>query len=252
MDHATGDDHSTAPFIALADLASSRVGGRALAANDDFFAPKSNLVQPEAPVFVPGKFTARGKWMDGWESRRRRTPGHDWCVVALGMRGVIRGVNVDTRFFTGNFPSHCSIEALDSAKALRPSVFDTEGPPWVRLLPKSALQGDRDNLLAVNDDRPWTHVRLNIFPDGGVARLRVYGEVTVNWDAVARRGARQSILRRSRAAASSSRRATCTSARATTSSCRAAQRTWATAGRRGAGAGRDSTGPSSGSAHPAP
>ncbi len=188
MDHATGDDHSTAPFIALADLASSRVGGRALAANDDFFAPKSNLVRPEAPVFVPGKFTARGKWMDGWESRRRRTPGHDWCVVALGMRGVIRGVNVDTSFFTGNFPSHCSIEALDSAKAPRPSVFDTEGPPWVPLVPKSALQGDRDNMLAVNDDRPWTHVRLNILPDGGVARLRVYGEVTVNWDAVSRRG----------------------------------------------------------------
>src|SRR5215467_14638208 len=89
-------DHSTAHFNNLADLASARVGGRAIATNDDFFAPMANLVKPEPAIFIPGKFTARGKWMDGWESRRRRTPGHDWCVVALGMRGVIRGVNVDT------------------------------------------------------------------------------------------------------------------------------------------------------------
>ena len=110
-----GADHSTASltpgFTALADLASARVGGRALATNDEFFAPKSQLLQPEPAIFIPGKFTARGKWMDGWESRRRRTPGHDWCVVALGMRGVIRGINVDTRHFTGNYPSHCSLEA---------------------------------------------------------------------------------------------------------------------------------------------
>jgi allantoicase len=187
VSHVTGDDHSIASFTDLADLASHRVGGRALAANDDFFAPKSNLVKPEPPIFLPGKFTARGKWMDGWESRRRRTPGHDWCVVALGARGVIRGVNVDTKFFTGNYPSHCSIDALDSAKAPRPSLFDTDGPPWVPLLTKSALRGNADNLFAIDDDRPWTHVRLNIFPDGGVARLRVYGEVTVNWDVLAKR-----------------------------------------------------------------
>src|SRR5688500_705885 len=101
--------HSIPPFAALADLASARVGGRPLAANDDFFAPMANLVKPEAPVFIPGKFTSRGKWMDGWESRRRRTPGHDWCVVALGMRGRIRGVEIDTSHFTGNYPSHASI-----------------------------------------------------------------------------------------------------------------------------------------------
>ena len=112
-----GADHSTAPFVGLADLASARVGGRALAANDEFFAPKSNLVKPQPAIFVPGKFTTRGKWMDGWESRRRRTPGHDWCIVLLGMRGVIRGVNVDTSHFTGNHPSHCSIDAIDSPRA---------------------------------------------------------------------------------------------------------------------------------------
>ena len=134
-----------------------------MATNDDFFASKANLVKPEPAVFIPGKFTSRGKWMDGWESRRRRTPGHDWCVVKLGMRGVIRGVNVDTSHFTGNYPSHCSIDAMDGKQ------------PWTELLPQSALRGNADNFFSIQDERPWTHVRLNIFPDGGVARLRLWG-----------------------------------------------------------------------------
>jgi allantoicase len=183
-----GADHSTASFTGLADLASSRVGGRAIATNDEFFAPKSNLLKSEPAIFVPGKFTSRGKWMDGWESRRRRTPGHDWCIVALGMRGVVRGVNVDTHHFTGNFPSHCSIEAIDSAKPLPRSVQQAEGSPWTLLLPKAGLTGNSDNFFAVDNDQPWTHVRLNIFPDGGVARLRVFGEVSVDWRRVAPRG----------------------------------------------------------------
>ncbi len=183
-----GADHSTTAFVGLADLASARVGGRALAASDEFFAPKSNLVRPQPAIFVAGKFTTRGKWMDGWESRRRRTPGHDWCTVLLGMRGVIRGVNVDTSHFTGNHPSHCSIDAIDSPRALTAAVLATEGAPWTCILRESPLRGDARNLLAVDNDRPWTHVRLNIFPDGGVARLRVYGEVVVDWRAAARGG----------------------------------------------------------------
>jgi allantoicase len=167
-------------------MGSARVGGHALAANDEFFAPKANLLLPEAPIFIPDKFTPRGKWMDGWETRRRRTPGHDWCVVALGMRGVIRGINVDTRHFTGNYPSHCSIDALDSAVAPTPAACAVEGPPWSAIVPKTALRGNADNFLTVNDLRPWTHVRLNIFPDGGVARLRVYGDVAIDWPRVAR------------------------------------------------------------------
>src|SRR5262245_1408707 len=121
-------------LTALPDLASARVGGRAIAANDDFFAPKANLVKPEPAVIVPGKFTSRGKWMDGWESRRRRTPGHDWSIVALCMRGMIRGVNVDTSHFTGNFPSHCSIDAVDAKRPLPSRIHGTAGPPWVELL----------------------------------------------------------------------------------------------------------------------
>ena len=125
--------------------------------------------------------------MDGRvETRRRRTPGHDWCVVALGMRGVLRGINVDTSHFTGNHPSHCSLEAIDSVRQLSPSVCEAEGAPWVTLVPKSALRGNGDNFLSIVDHRPWTHVRLNIFPDGGVARLRVYGDVAVDWQRAAR------------------------------------------------------------------
>jgi allantoicase len=178
-----GADHNTASFTALTDLASARVGGRAIAANDEFFAPKSNLVKPEPAIFLPGKYTARGKWMDGWESRRRRTPGHDWCIVALGLRGMVHGVNVDTRFFTGNYPSHCSIEAADVA---RPGQLS--GATWTTILAKSELRGDSDNFFAVADRRPWSHLRLNIFPDGGVARLRVYGEAAIDWTRVAKAG----------------------------------------------------------------
>ena len=186
--------HSTAPFLALADLASARVGGRAVATNDDFFATKANLVKAAPPIFIPGKYTARGKWMDGWESRRRRTPGHDWCIVALGIRGKVHGVNVDTRFFTGNFPSHCSIDALDATVGKKGSglfayVFAANRPdPFAEILQKSPLRGDGDNFLAIDDRRPWTHLRLNIFPDGGVARLRVYGEAEIDWTSVAAAG----------------------------------------------------------------
>ena len=180
-------EHSPS-FSELADLASARVGGRTLAANDDFFAPRSNLVKASAPIFIDGKYTTRGKWMDGWESRRRRTPGHDWCIVALGFRGRIRGVDVNTRFFTGNFPTHCSLDAIDSATVPPRPVHAVEGPPWTPILPQTALEGDSHNFIAIADDRPWTHVRLNIFPDGGVARLRVYGDAEVDWRRLAKAG----------------------------------------------------------------
>ena len=167
------DNHSPT-FTQLADLASARVGGKAIATNDDFFAPKSNLVKAEPAIFIPGKYTTRGKWMDGWESRRRRTPGHDWCVVQLGMRGRIRGLDVDTSFFTGNYPTHCSIDAMDG------------GREWTEILPKTPLQGDSHNFIPIDNDRPWSKLRLNIYPDGGVARLRVYGDVLVDWAKVAK------------------------------------------------------------------
>jgi allantoicase len=184
-----GADHSTpAAFTTLADLASARVGGRAVAANDEFFAPKSNLLNPAPAVFLPDKFTVRGKWMDGWETRRRRTPGHDWCVVALGMRGRIRGIDVDTSHFTGNYPSHCSLDAIDTSGRMTQTLAGSGDGHWTEVVPRTSLRGDSHNYFLVSDQRPWTHVRLNIYPDGGVARLRVHGDVFFDWGRIRRRG----------------------------------------------------------------
>jgi allantoicase len=170
-----------AAFTELVDLAVARHGGVALLANDEFFGAKENLLRPEKPIWIADKYTDRGKWMDGWESRRRRTPGHDWCIIRLGIPGVIRGVAVDTSFFTGNFPSHCSLDAcLAPADAATDAIASSE-TRWVEILSKSELRGDTENLFEAADPRRFTHVRLNIFPDGGVARLRVYGEPVPDW-----------------------------------------------------------------------
>jgi allantoicase len=166
-------------FTELTDLAAARVGGLALVANDEFFAPRGNLLKPGRGIFIPDKYTSRGKWMDGWETRRRREPGHDWCVVRLGLRGVIRGFDIDTNHFIGNYPEHASIEACDLRGAATKAALAKA--PWVAVLPKSALEPGSRNLFAMTDPRPFTHVRLNIYPDGGIARLRVHGYVEVDW-----------------------------------------------------------------------
>jgi len=162
-------------FEDLIDLASERVGGKTLESSDDFFAPMENLLKIEPAVFIPGKYTDFGKWMDGWESRRKRNLGpgndHDWCVIQLGLPGVLRGVNVDTAFFTGNFPEMCAIDGCVS-----------DGNPggnaiWTEILSKTPLRGDSENLVPISNKKRWTHLRLRIYPDGGVARLRVHGEV---------------------------------------------------------------------------
>jgi allantoicase len=164
-------------FTELIDLASERLGGSAVAANDEFFAPKENLVKASRPVFLENEYTDRGKWMDGWETRRRREPGHDWCVVRLGLAGVIRGVGVDTAFFRGNFPESCSIEAAEAAGDPADADFESACFGWTEILPRSSLRGDAENLFPIGSDRRFTHVKLHIYPDGGVARLRVYGQV---------------------------------------------------------------------------
>ncbi|HUQ46273.1 MAG TPA: allantoicase [Gemmatimonadaceae bacterium] len=164
-------------FTDLPDLAAERFGGEVIAANDDFFAPKESLVKPGKPEWREGEYTDRGKWMDGWETRRRRTPGHDWAIVKLGIPGIIRGVVIDTSYFTGNYPEHASIDACGMDGAVAGDRMTREDIPWQPLLVKSPLKGDAANPFAVAGDRRVTHLRLNIFPDGGVARLRVHGEV---------------------------------------------------------------------------
>ena len=165
-------------FTHLIDLASARLGGQVLIANDDFFAEKENLLKPDPPISIPDKYTDRGKWMDGWETRRRRTPGHDWCIVSLGLPGVIHSLVVDTAFFRGNFPSHCSVDACSLPPGADPAA-DSVG--WQPLLERTELAGDTRNTFAVEEAVRFTHVRLNIFPDGGVARFRVMGEAQPDW-----------------------------------------------------------------------
>ena len=164
-------------FTELVDLASERVGGRVLAVNDEFFAPGKNLLKAGRPVFIEGKYTSRGKWMDGWETRRRRQPGHDWCIIRLGLPGIVRGVVVDTGHFKGNFPERCSIEACAVEGVAGWKQLLGPQTTWLELLPETKLQGDTQNRFAVNGTGRFTHLRLNIYPDGGVARLRIHGEV---------------------------------------------------------------------------
>ncbi len=175
-------------FTELIDLASERLGGAVLYANDDFFAPKENLLKPSVPIFIEGKYTDRGKWMDGWESRRRRTPGFDWCLIRLGLPGIIRGVVVDTSFFRGNYPEQCSLEAVALEGHPDVDVLTSETTRWTEILPVSELRGDSQNPFEIASRERFTHLRFRIYPDGGVARLRVYGEVVPDWNALARRG----------------------------------------------------------------
>lgn len=170
-------------FTQLTDLAAERLGGKVLFATDDFFAEKENLIKPTRGIFITDKYTDRGKWMDGWESRRKRTPGHDWAVVQLATPGKIAGFDIDTNFFLGNHPPHASIEAVYLTDT--GPVKNWEDIAWKEILPKSHLDAGSQNFYACSSNEIYTHIRLHIYPDGGVARLRVYGEVFKKWDAVA-------------------------------------------------------------------
>jgi allantoicase len=165
----------TEDFTALPDLASRTFGGGIVYANDEFFAAADHLLMPAAPVFTPRTFDHRGQVYDGWETRRRRDPGHDYAIVRLGAPGLVRGVDIDTAFFTGNYPPYasvdgCAVDGYPDAGALRAAT-------WTPLVFRSPLTGDSRNLFSVDVPHRFTHVRLTIYPDGGVARLRVHGEV---------------------------------------------------------------------------
>jgi allantoicase len=169
-------------FAQQMDLASEKLGGKVLYATDDFFAEKENLIKEGRGVFIADKYTDRGKWMDGWESRRKRTAGHDWAVVQLATPGKIAGFDIDTNFFLGNHPPHASIEALFINNPT--DIKDWEGMQWKEILPKSYLDAGSQNFYESKSSEVFTHVRLHIYPDGGVSRLRVYGEVYKKWNDV--------------------------------------------------------------------
>jgi len=165
------------PFRRWIQLEQPRLGTRVTYASDDFFAAKERLIEPPEPVFIDDKYDDHGKWMDGWESRRKRGPGHDDCVIRLGVPGVVHGIDIDTRFFTGNYPPQASLEACVSED-------DVPAGGWTEILGKTDLQGDAHHYLAIDDGSVWTHLRLNIHPDGGIARLRIYGEIRPDFTVV--------------------------------------------------------------------
>lgn len=186
---------STTPppaFLDLPDLASASVGGAALACNDEFFAEKENLLEPTEAVWKEHLYTPRGKWMDGWETRRYRptdgvAPGpeseiHDWCIVRLGLPGIVRGVVVDTAWFRGNYPASAAIYATEVEDVLDERALDRA--IWTELLPRSTLEGNTKNTFQVTTAARFTHLRLQIYPDGGVARLRVHGDAVPQWSSL--------------------------------------------------------------------
>ena len=164
-------------FVDLPDLALEDLGGAVLWANDEFFAPKEDLLKAHAAEWREHEYTPRGKWMDGWETRRRREPGFDTCIIRLGLPGIVKGVVVDTAFFRGNYPAQCSLEGGQSSQG-----------PWQEILERSDLKGDSKNLFEINAPDRFTHLRFHIYPDGGVARLRVHGEVVPDWARLTRHG----------------------------------------------------------------
>ncbi|WP_241385294.1 allantoicase [Rhodococcus sp. CH91] len=162
-----------ADFTQLPDLALRTLGGAVVYANDEFFASRENLISPGAPAFDPAEFGHKGKVYDGWETRRRRESGHDVALVRLGVPGVVEGIVIDTAWFTGNYPPFASVDGVDIDG--HPSEEELLDAPWEPIIDRVALRGDSANTFVVDGGRRWTHLRLNIFPDGGVARFRVHG-----------------------------------------------------------------------------
>ena len=160
-------------FTRFPDLASRQLAGSVVLANDELFAERENLIKPGRATFSEEDFAHKGKVYDGWETRRRRDAGHDHAVVRLGVPGVVKGVDIDTSWFKGNYPPYASVEAAAVDGYLSPD--ELELAEWVTLVPRSAIAGDTDNYFEVEDERRFTHVRLSIYPDGGVARFRVHG-----------------------------------------------------------------------------
>jgi allantoicase len=162
----SAQDKALSRFV---NLASPRLGASVTQASDEFFAAKDRLIQDGEPIFYPGRFDENGKWMDGWETRRRRGLGHDWCLIKLGVPGVLDSIEIDTRHFTGNFPPGASIEGCVETGTPGPNSV------WLELVPSSPLKGNDRQLFLIDEKAPIAWLRLSIFPDGGIARLRAYG-----------------------------------------------------------------------------
>ncbi len=161
----------------LINLASPKLGSLGVKANDEFFAPLKRMLLDNEPIFIPDKYDDHGKWMDGWETKRRRVPGNDWCLIKLGSPGIIKEIDVNTKFFTGNYPPQASIEGIYSE-----SEPDIDDKNWLTILEKIDLDGDKINKFCIKKKNVVNWIKVNIYPDGGIARLRLWGDVYQNWD----------------------------------------------------------------------
>jgi len=162
------------------NLSSARLGAVAISCSDDFFAPMHRMLSDLPPTFIEDKYDDHGKWMDGWESRRKRGPGNDWCITKLARPGVLHGVEIDTSHFTGNNAPAASLEGCLCEEDVPPV-----GVEWTELVPKSELGSDDQFEFEITATDVFSHVRLHIYPDGGIARLRIFGEPKVDWKAIA-------------------------------------------------------------------
>ena len=160
----------------LVNLASPKMGTKILAFSDDFFGEVTRMLNDKDPIFIEDKYDNHGKWMDGWESKRRRDGGNDWAILKLGSSGIISKIEIDTSYFTGNFPPFFSLEGIYS------ETEPNKDSNWKSLIAKTNLVGDCKNNFELNLKEKFNFVRLQIFPDGGVARIRLFGEVKYNWD----------------------------------------------------------------------
>lgn len=175
-------------FVKKTNVADSRLGAKALFSTDDFFAPKDRLLKPELPIFIVGEFDDNGKWMDGWETRRKRHLGYDYTIIQLARPTKISGIDIDTSHFTGNYPSSASIDALYAPELMQQSDAELSGlnkdywdkKDWQPLVGMTALKGHSHEFVSTDSNEVVTHIRLNIYPDGGVARLRVYGDIQLD------------------------------------------------------------------------
>ncbi|XDV42269.1 hypothetical protein PO909_010969 [Leuciscus waleckii] len=196
-------------FLQFNNLACETAGGKVIFATDEWFAPARNLLKRDPPEFIASAFNEYGKWMDGWETRRKRIPGHDWCIVQLGVPGVIHGFDVDTSFFTGNYAPYASIQVacLDqiplftlegdrTGMEASPSQFEAvaklNSDRWKEIVPMTEMKPGYSeschNYLSVTYPHRVTHIRLNMYPDGGIARLKVYGIGKKDWSTVPGQG----------------------------------------------------------------
>ena len=156
----------------LIDLAQSRLGSKIVYKTDEFFAPAKRIINPWPPIFKEGVFDKHGKWMDGWETRRKRKKGYDYLILKFGKPGKIYKIDIDTSYFSGNQPTKVSLEACSSKKKL-----PNKNSKWIKILKKKPTKANSHHFFNIKNKSIFTHIKLNIYPDGGIARIRIYGSM---------------------------------------------------------------------------